>query len=112
MDYSRVFGSNFPSSLITVGTKKDVDDSVLTLVNQYQKYMESGNRSSANNLYINNKEILEPYKISMKDFNSLQEELYNLGLYSLQQSSIISASSEPADMSDGSIWIELGEVVI
>ena len=111
MDYSRVFGSQFPNSLIEVGTKKDVDDSVLTLVNQYQNYMESGNFSEANNLYINNKEILEPYRISMKDFNSLQEELYNLGLYTLQQSSIISSSSEPVDMSEGSIWMELGEVV-
>ena len=42
MDYSRVFGSKFPNSLIEVGTKKDVDDSVLALVNQYQNYMQAG----------------------------------------------------------------------
>lgn len=111
MDFSRIFGSKFPNSLIEVGTKKDVDDSVLSLVNQYQNYMASGNRSAANNLYLNNKDILEPYKISMKDFNSLQEELYNIGLHTLQQAKTLATTTEPSSMSDGSVWIELGDVV-
>ena len=42
MNYSREFGSQFPSSLIGVGTKKDIDNSVKDLINQYNAYCDAG----------------------------------------------------------------------
>ena len=109
MEYSRNFGSNFPSSLIEVGTKKDVDDTVIALINQYYKYMSSNDIKSANELYQVNKEVLEPYSIKMKDFNLLLEETYNIGLELLNKATIIVNETQPETMSNNSIWYEVLE---
>lgn len=111
MDYSRIFGSNFPNAIISNGSKKDIDDSVVSLIAKYYDFIEKKDITSANNLYNENKAILEPYKISMSDFNSLQEELYNIGLYVLKQTNQIISETEPADMEENSTWIQLLEVV-
>lgn len=111
MEYSRNFGSQFPNSLIEVGTKKDVDDKVITLVKQYYNYMDAKNVEAANTLYQNNKSTLEAYGITMKDFNLLLEEAYNIGLNVLQKLTIVVSSNEPVSMSDGSIWYEVLEDV-
>lgn len=111
MNYSRNFGSNFPDSLIEVGTKKDVDDTVIILVNQYYSYLSSHNLEAANTLYQTNKELLDAYSIGMKDFNLLLEETYNIGLNLLQQTTTTIAPTEPATMGENSIWYEILEDV-
>ncbi len=107
MEYSRNFGSNFPNSLIEVGTKKDVDDTVVALINQYYEYISSNDMDSANRLYDVNKEILEPYSLKMKDFNLLLEETYNIGLDLLNKTTIIVDENMPISMSENSIWYEV-----
>lgn len=109
MEYSRNFGSNFPNSLIEVGTKKDVDNTVIDLVNQYYSYMSSNNIDAANAFYEANKDVLDAYSIKTKDFNLLLEELYNMGLNLLQKTKIIVDANEPVAMSDNSIWYEVLE---
>lgn len=109
MEYSRNFGSNFPNSLIEVGTKKDVDNTVIDLVNQYYSYMSSNNIDAANAFYEANKDVLDAYSIKTKDFNLLLEELYNMGLNLLQKTKIIVDANEPVTMSDNSIWYEVLE---
>ena len=109
MEYSRNFGSNFPSSLIEVGTKKDVDDTVIALINEYYKYISSNDMVKANGLYEANKEVLEPYSIKMKDFNLLLEETYNIGLELLNKATIIVNENQPETMSNNSIWYEVLE---
>lgn len=111
MEYSRAFGSKFPSSLIDIETKKDVDDSCIDLVNQYNAYMLSGNVNVANTLYEQNKDVLASRKISMDDYNLPQEELHNIGLYVLNKTAITISEDEPTEMQEGSIWYELLEVV-
>jgi hypothetical protein len=111
MEYSRNFGSNFPNSLIEVGTKKDVDNTVIGLINQYYSYMSSNNIDAANELYQANKDVLDAYSIKTKDFNLILEELYNMGLNLLQKTKIIVDVNEPVTMSDNSIWYEvLGDI--
>lgn len=107
MNYSRNFGSNFPNSIIPAGTKKDIENDISYLVKQYYSYIEKRDIDSANQLYNENKTKLEPYKISMSDYNLLQEEIYNIGLYALKQTNLIISASEPADMNEDSTWIEL-----
>lgn len=109
MEYSRIFGSNFPNSLIEVGTKKDVDDTVIDLVNQYNTYIFNKNIEAANTLYQENKDILESYSVGMKDFNLLLEDTYNIGLNILQKTTIIVSDEEPVTMSENSIWYEVLE---
>lgn len=111
MEYSRIFGSNFPNSLIEVGTKKDIDDTVIELVNQYTAYINSGNIGAANTLYQKNKDVLDSYSLGMKDFNLLLEEIHNIGVDVLQQTKIAISLSPPATMSENSIWYEILEDV-
>lgn len=107
MDYSRNFGSNFPNKVIGAGTKKDIDSNVSSLIKQYYDYMDKQDVASANKLYENNKSKLSAYKISMADYNLLQEELYNIGIYALKNTKLSISTTEPADMEENSTWIEL-----
>ncbi len=104
MEYSHIFGSNFPSGIISVGTKQDIDDSVKDVIMQYYTLMESGRLNDAQILYSNNKELLEPYMINMEYINRLEEEIYNIGLTALNQSTNIVLSNEPASQPENGFW--------
>lgn len=104
MKYSNVFGSNFPLEVIPVGTKKDVDDSVQNIIQQYYQLVESGQINDAYTLYEINKELLEPYMINMKYTNRLEEEIYNVGLMALIKATVIIHDKEPAYQSEGGFW--------
>ena len=104
MEYSHIFGSNFPGEIIPVGTKRDVDDTVGSIVTQYYQLMESGDLHAADALYQLNKDLLAPYLINMEYINRLEEEIYNVGLAVLNKSSNIVSVMEPASQSEGSFW--------
>lgn len=104
MEYSHVFGSNFPDELIPVGTKKDVDNSVKNLISQYYAYIDAGNITAAKTLYDNNKSILEDYRIDMAYINRLEEEIYNIGLNALKKVINVIGISEPIDQADDGYW--------
>lgn len=106
MEYSHNFGSNFPNKIIPVGTKKDVDDTVKALINQYYSCIESGDLSSANQLYEANKDTLEPYQINMEYMNRLEEDIYNTGIFALNSIKSIVSSDEPASQSVDSFWYQ------
>ena len=106
MDYSHNFGSNFPIELIPVGDKKDIDDAVKSLIIEYNSYISAGDLTSANELYDNNKTILEPYSINMKLINRLEEEIYNTALSALNQIKSVISSTEPASQSTDSFWYQ------
>ncbi len=106
MEYSHNFGSNFPSELIPVGDKKDIDDTVKDLIIQYDSYISAGNLDSANELYENNKDILDSYAIKMKDINRLEEEIYNTALLALNQIKNVVSETEPISQSVDSYWYQ------
>ena len=85
MEYSHNFGSNFPDSLIPIGTKKDIDDSVKDLITQYYSYIENGKVTDAKSLYDQNKTLLEPYIIDMEYINRLEEEIWNTHVATLKK---------------------------
>lgn len=105
-DYSHIFGSNFPNEIIAVGTKKDVDNTVKSLVSQYYSFMDGGFVDAAKDLYEANKNILKDYIIDMAYINRLEEEIYNTGLKAINSSSAIISDTEPTlQMVDG-IWLQ------
>lgn len=107
MNYQRNFGSKFPDELIDVGTKKNVDDSVLELVNQYNAYIQNKDIASAEALYDANKSKLSPYKFDSFDVNRIYEEVYNVGLCALSfQNTIISDTEPVAEQMIGSVWLK------
>ena len=106
MNYSRIFGSQFPNSVISVGSRKDVDDSVIDLINRYNGYVTSGDIIEAHKLYNDNKDILEPYSFNSSYLNLLEEEIYNLGIGLLSSLSTVISDNEPTNQSVNSYWLE------
>ena len=108
MEYSHIFGSQFPQQVISVGTKKDVDDSVTSLILQYNSYVDVGDMSAAYALYNRNKDTLEQYLVSAKDFNKYEEEMHNLGIALLSSVATIISDTEPesTNMSVNSHWLQ------
>lgn len=106
MEYSRNFGSNFPQSLIPVGTKKDVDDSVSSLILQYYSFCDKGDMNSAAQLYNNKKNLLEPYIVDSSYFNLIEEEIYNIGVGLLNTTKSIISDTEPISQSENSHWLK------
>lgn len=104
MKYSHNFGSNFPNSLIPIGTKKDVDNTIKNLLNQYYAYIDSGNIDAANTLYSNNKSVLEDYIINMAYINRLEEEIFNVGVNALKKTTNVIGTDEPIDQADDGYW--------
>lgn len=106
MNYSYIFGSNYPTELIPVGTKKDIDDNVKDLILQYYALIDSGDTDNANALYENNKNILEPYLIDMTYVNRLEEEIYNIGLTVLKQTTNMISAAEPIAQDADGYWYQ------
>lgn len=104
MNYSHNFGSNFPNELIPVGNKKDIDNTVKDLIVQYQSYIASGDLASANELYEQNKDKLDPYIINVKMLNRMQEDIYNTAVFALKQIKNVVSETEPADQNVDSFW--------
>lgn len=108
MDYSHIFGSQFPNSVITLKNYKDVgdaDDTTKELIIQFQKFMDADNIASASALYEANKDALEPYYFGMEILNRMGEEIYNTSLFALkQQTSIISKTEPEIDLQNGASW--------
>lgn len=106
MSYSRIFGSQFPNSVISVGSRKDVDNSVIDLINRYNGYVTSGDITEAHKLYNDNKDILEPYSFNSNYLNLLEEEIYNLGIGLISSMSTIISSDMPTNQAINGYWLE------
>lgn len=107
MNYSRNFGSLFPSSLISVGNHKDVDDTVVNLVRLYNSYLNAGDIEGASRLYGENKDTLDQYMINMAYINRLEEEVYNTGLYAMTGKSLIISENTPeVDQNINDYWLQ------
>lgn len=104
MEYSRNFGSNFPNELVPVGTKKDIDNTIKNLMNQYYAYIDAGDIDAANTLYNSNKSVLADYIINMAYINRLEEEIFNVGLNALKKVTNVIGTDEPIDQADDGYW--------
>lgn len=104
MSYSRLFGSKYPTELIELGNHKDVDDSVVSLVNQYNYYIANKDTNNASKIYNNNKELLKPYTLNIEYINFLEEEIYNTGICAISKSTSVISDSEPLSQIEGGYW--------
>ena len=97
-NYSKVFGSQFPETVMELTEYKDIGDApadIQLLARQYYTYMENGNYSSASIILKENWNDLEQYYFSMDMLNKLEEELYNAQIYSLKSNAMIIDTKEP-----------------
>lgn len=102
-----MFGSYFPEQQLVIQEKKDVDDSIATLVTEIEQYIENGDLESANTLLEENKEALETSLINSTFINLLQEEIFNIGLLAISQQNVIINANEPTtQITVGSYWVQ------
>ena len=112
MEYSRIFGSQYPEVQMTVSEKKDIDNNVLNVVNTIENYIKNENLAAASQLFEENADLLEPYNINCDFFNLIQEEIYNIGILAIsKQNSMVSDSKPTTQTIAGSYWIQDVEIV-
>lgn len=108
MKYTKIFGSQFPKHILEQKTFKDVDQTVLPLVNQIKTLQNAGDFEGANTIIENNKELLSSYMLSSNYLNFLCEETRNLEIFAttLTQNTLYQDSEPDSDMVDKNmIWI-------
>lgn len=106
MEYSRNFGSLFPSECISVGTHKDVDNTIVSLVNQYNYYVSINDMENANLIYEQNKNLLSSYMIDAPYLNRIEEEIYNTGLYAMATNGTVISDEQPnIEQNIGDYWL-------
>lgn len=109
MDYSRLFGSKFPEEPIQLEIKKDVDDNVISIINDYYSFIEQGQTDKAYDLYDKNRELLDKYSIKADDINRIKEEIYNIGVKVLTGMQTAINPTEPTNQIDGQFWYKIYE---
>lgn len=108
MEYSNTW-SKYPDEPIPVGTKKDIDNNVKSLVSKYYSYMNNGDINNANRLYEANKTTLEKYIVNAQYFNRLEEEIYNTGVKAIEafsKQTIVVSDTEPSSQVTYSHWLK------
>lgn len=107
MKYSRYFGSQFPDQLLELRTFKDVDATVLGLVNQIKTYQLAGDFANAKALIDANATVLAQYMLSPEYINLLDEETRNLEIYAKGNSQSVFYQNEMPleESSTGDVWI-------
>lgn len=105
-NYNHNFGSTFPTSAPTFVQKKDIDDSVKSMIETYYNYINREDISGASQYYETNKTTLEPYIINSAFVNRLSEEVYNMGIYSLYYTPTIISDTEPESQLQYGSWFK------
>ena len=105
-NYNHNFGSTFPTSAPTFVQKKDIDDSVKSMIETYYGYINREDITGAYQYYEANKTTLESYIIDSNFINKLSEEVYNMGLYSLHYAPTIISNTEPESQLQYGSWFK------
>lgn len=122
MEYRHEFGSIFPDRVNSQGEPyleyqkfKDVDESVIDKINRIKKYMNEGDFKNADLIMRPLDDdgvphldpMLKPYLLTCDFLNLLEEELMNLQIYALNNTTPSAYEpGEPSNPSAGTIWVE------
>lgn len=107
MEYSRVFGSNYPNEQIKISEKKDINNEVMPYITEIQKCINNNDLAGATKIIQTAPIDLEPYNINAMFINLLQEHIYNIGIYATSKQNTIIGSSAPTNqLIVGSYWIK------
>lgn len=87
---------------------KDVDDTVMPLINQYYDYLSHNDLSNANKLLEENAALLKPYCVDMNSINKIEQAIVELEDIAFSKQQIIISSSEPTSegIGTGSDWFQ------
>lgn len=87
---------------------KDIDNTVMPLINQYYSYLEANDFANAAKILEENSELLKPYKLDMNDVNKIQEAVSELADIAFSTQAIIISDTEPtsSNIGDGTEWYQ------
>lgn len=106
--YTKNFGSNYPVSVMEQTHFKDVDDSVMTMVNTIKAKRASGDYAGAARDIATNINKLEEYFISATDINKLVEEIRNAQIFAIKKRKLVYVQSdEPLAEFEGDVWLDI-----
>lgn len=87
---------------------KDVDNTVMPIINQYYAYLDQNDIYNANKLLKDNASLLKPYCIDMSTINKMENAISELGDIAFSTQQIIISQSEPnnTQIGVGSEWYQ------
>ena len=87
---------------------KDVDDTVMPLINQYYAYIEANDLANANKVLEDNAELLKPYRLDMNGINKIEKALSDLADIAFSTQQIIISATEPtgSNLGVGTEWYQ------
>ena len=92
----------------TLSNYKDVDDTVMTLINQYYAYIEANDLANANKVLEDNAELLKPYRLDMNGINKIERAISDLADIAFSTQQIIISATEPMgnNLGIGTEWYQ------
>ena len=97
--------ANFPQSLITKHSFKDVTDDIASLINQINSLRTKGLYGQAERLIEQNEDILGQYVIDSTVINTIIEELRNAQIYAKQAKQYVFTGEEMPVCEYNDVWI-------
>ena len=87
---------------------KDVDDTVMPLINQYYAYIEANDLANANKILEDNAELLKPYRLDMNGINKIERAISDLADIAFSTQQIIISATEPMgnNLGIGTEWYQ------
>lgn len=87
---------------------KDVDDTVMPLINQYYAYIEANDLANANKVLEDNAELLKPYRLDMNGINKIEKAISDLADIAFSTQQIIISATEPtgSNLGVGTEWYQ------
>lgn len=89
---------------------KDVDNVVLSIIDEYYRLRDSGDNDGAFKYLKKYESVLKPYKIDCSSFNKIELGIYNLAKEIYYSQKIIISPTEPDTdknrINNGSEWLK------
>lgn len=87
---------------------KDVDDTVMPLINQYYAYIEANDLANANKILEDNSDLLKPYRLDMNGINKIEKAISDLADIAFSTQQIIISVTEPTgtNLGEGTEWYQ------
>lgn len=80
---------------------KDVDNTVMPIINQYYAYLEQNDIYNANRILQENASLLKPYSMDANTINKMERAISELGDIAFSTQQIIISQSEPDNIQVG-----------
>lgn len=104
-EYSRIFGSQFPTRVMALHNFSDVTTELYPIVQQIMEAYQAGEEETAT-LLLAKYPKLEKCLITAETWNLLDEERYNTQLYAREKGQfIVTDAEEPKNPKAGLVWI-------